>query len=69
MKARKTRILADLPAHLLSRPRTWIAVGVTLVTLVVSLMLRNVDAPANDLATGQGTQNEERGTPKRGTTT
>jgi len=48
---------------------TWIAVGVTLVTLVVSLMLRNVDAPANDLATGQGTQNEERGTPKRGTTT
>ena len=48
---------------------TWIAVGVTLVTLVVSLMLRNVDAPANDLATGQGTQNEERGTEKKGTTT
>ena len=33
MKARKTRILADLPAHLLSRPRTWIAVGVTGLSL------------------------------------
>src|SRR5690606_12973657 len=29
MNARKTRILADLPAHLLSRPRTWVATGVT----------------------------------------
>lgn len=34
MKARKTRILADLPAHLLSRPRTWIAAGVTGVSLM-----------------------------------
>ena len=34
MKARKTRILADLPARLLSRPRTWIAAGVTGVSLM-----------------------------------
>ncbi|HAF54557.1 MAG TPA: peptidase M23 [Thauera sp.] len=34
MKARKIRILADLPAHLLSRPRTWIAAGVTGVSLM-----------------------------------
>ena len=34
MKARKTRILADLPAHLLSRPRTWIAAGVTGLSLM-----------------------------------
>ena len=34
MKARKTRILADLPARLLSRPRTWIAAGVTGVSML-----------------------------------
>ncbi len=34
MKARKIRILADLPAHLLSRPRTWIAAGVTGLSLM-----------------------------------
>lgn len=34
MKARKVRILADLPAHLLSRPRTWIAAGVTGMSLM-----------------------------------
>ncbi|MDX9884377.1 M23 family metallopeptidase [Thauera sp.] len=34
MNARKTRILADLPAHLLSRPRTWIAAGVTGLSLM-----------------------------------
>lgn len=34
MKARKTRILADLPAHLLSRPRTWITVGVAGASLM-----------------------------------
>jgi murein DD-endopeptidase MepM/ murein hydrolase activator NlpD len=34
MKARKIRILADLPAHLLSRPRTWIAAGVTGMSLM-----------------------------------
>ena len=33
MKARRTRILADLPARLLSRPRTWIAAGVTGVSI------------------------------------
>ncbi len=34
MKARKTRILADLPAHLLSHPRTWIVTGITGVSLM-----------------------------------
>ena len=34
MKARKTRILADLPARLLSRPRTWIAAGVAGASLM-----------------------------------
>ena len=34
MNARKTRILADLPAHLLSRPRTWVAAGVTGLSLM-----------------------------------
>lgn len=34
MKARKTRILADLPARLLSRPRTWAAAGVAGVSLM-----------------------------------
>ena len=34
MKARKTRILADMPARLLSRPRTWVAAGVTGMSLL-----------------------------------
>jgi murein DD-endopeptidase MepM/ murein hydrolase activator NlpD len=34
MKARKTRILADLPARLLSRPRTWVAAGITGISLL-----------------------------------
>lgn len=34
MKARKNRILADLPARLLSRPRTWVAAGITGASLM-----------------------------------
>lgn len=34
MKARKISILADLPARLLSRPRTWVATGLTGVSLL-----------------------------------
>ena len=52
MKARKTRILADLPAHLLSRPRTWIAVGVTglsLMGVVAATAVAPDTAPADIL--------------------
>lgn len=34
MKATKTRILAELPARLLSRPRTWVAAGVAGASLM-----------------------------------
>ena len=52
MKARKTRILADLPAHLLSRPRTWIAGGVTglsLMGVVAATAVAPDTAPADIL--------------------
>ncbi|HRP23669.1 MAG TPA: peptidoglycan DD-metalloendopeptidase family protein [Thauera sp.] len=49
MKARKTRILADMPAQLLSRPRTWLLAGVTGVSLM-GVMAATAVAPDSDTA-------------------
>ncbi len=49
MKARKTRILADMPAQLLSRPRSWLLAGVTGVSLL-GVVAATAVAPGSDPA-------------------
>ncbi|CAM5370345.1 peptidoglycan DD-metalloendopeptidase family protein [Thauera mechernichensis] len=49
MKARKTRILADLPAQLLLRPRSWLLAGITGASLL-GVVAATAVAPGSDTA-------------------